>query len=508
MNVMNENSAAVDLNPHELVQYFQKPAHDFTREDIIAFIEDKQIRMLNFRYVGEDGILKTLNFVINNRQHLEDLLSCGERVDGSSLFSYVEAGSSDLYVIPRFKTAFLNPFTDQPALDILCSFYNIDGEPLASAPEQILLKAASNFRNATGYNLKALGELEYYVISDIDPLYPGVDQKGYHNPGPFAKWEDLRVEALSLISKCGGSVKYGHSEVGYFTTDDKAFEQHEIEFLPVDIEDTADQLTIAKWVLRMLGYQYGVTISFAPKITIGKAGSGLHIHMLLEKDGVNIMVDEEKNIISDTAKRMIAGLLDLAAPITAFGNTIPTSYLRLVPHQEAPTNICWGDRNRSVLVRVPLGWIAKTSMIKDANPQQKAMIPYVEGKQTVELRSPDGSADIYLLLAAIAVAARHGLGMEDALKMAEEKYIHVNIFKPEFREKLESLNKLPASCSESADDLAEKRAFFEEEGVFPAGTLDDIIRRLKAFNDKGLSEHLYGKNEEIRELVNKYLHCR
>jgi glutamine synthetase len=505
---MKHRNPTVDLNPHELVQYFQKPAHEFTREDIIAFIEHRKIRMLNFRYVGEDGILKTLNFVINNRQHLEDLLSCGERVDGSSLFSYVEAGSSDLYVIPRFKTAFLNPFTDQPTLEMLCSFYNINGEPLASAPEQILRKAAANFRNATGYNLKALGELEYYVISDIDPLYPGVDQKGYHNPYTVAKWEELRIEALSLMSKCGGSVKYGHNEVGYFTGDDKAFEQHEIEFLPVDVEDTADQLTIAKWVLRMLGYQYGVTISFAPKITVGKAGSGLHIHMLLEKEGVNIMIDEEKSSISDTAKKMIAGLLELAAPMTAFGNTIPTSYLRLVPHQEAPTNICWGDRNRSVLVRVPLGWIAKTSMIKDANPQQKAAIPYVEGKQTVELRSPDGSADIYLLLAAIAIAARHGLEMEDALKMAEEKYIHVNIFKPEFREKLDSLEKLPASCCESADALAEKRAYFEKDGVFPAGTIGDIIRRLKAYNDKGLSEHLYGKNEEIRELVNKYLHCR
>jgi glutamine synthetase len=506
--VMNQNNATVEMNPHELVQYFQKPAHEFTREDIIAFIEEKQIRMLNFRYVGEDGILKTLNFVINSKQHLEDLLSCGERVDGSSLFSYVEAGSSDVYVIPRFKTAFLNPFTEQTTLDMLCSFYNIDGEPLASAPEHILRKAAANFMNATGYHLKAMGELEYYVISDIDTLYPGVDQKGYHNPAPFAKWEDLRIEALSLISKCGGLVKYGHNEVGYFTSNGQAFEQHEIEFLPVDIEDTADQLTIAKWVLRMLGYQYGVTISFAPKITVGKAGSGLHIHMLLEKDGHNQMIDDEKSCISDLAKRLIAGLLELAASMTAFGNTIPTSYLRLVPHQEAPTNICWGDRNRSVLVRVPLGWIAKTSMIKDANPQQMAAIPYVEGKQTIELRSPDGSADIYLLLAAIAIAARHGLEMADALKMAEEKYIHVNIFKPEFREKLDSLDKLPASCSESADVLAEKRAYFEKDGVFPAGTIDNIIRRLKAYNDLGLSEHLYGKNEEIRELVKKYLHCR
>ncbi|HPT31675.1 MAG TPA: glutamine synthetase family protein [Prolixibacteraceae bacterium] len=505
---MKQLNPAVAFHPNPLVDYFGKPSSEFTREDIIEYIEKHGIRMLNFRYVGEDGRLKMLNFVINSKKHLEDLLSCGERVDGSSLFSYVEAGSSDLYVIPRFRTAFMNPFTEEPTLELLCSFYNIDGEPLASAPEHILRKAAQSFRQNTGMNLKALGELEYYVISDKDPLFPGIDQKGYHAPAPFAKWEDLRVEALRLIAECGGSVKYAHSEVGCFSTEDQAFEQHEIEFLPVDIEDAADQLSVAKWILRMLAYRYGVTISFAPKITVGKAGSGLHIHMLLEKDGRNVMIDEEKGSISNIAKQMIAGLLDLAAPLTAFGNTIPVSYLRLVPHQEAPTNICWGDRNRSVLVRVPLGWIAHTSMIRDANPAQVAPIPYVEGKQTVELRSPDGSADIYLLMAGIAVAAEHGISMENGLHLAEEKYINVNIFKPEYREKLASLQKLPASCSESADALEEKRSLFEQNGVFPAGTINDIIRRLKAWQDFGMSERLEGKNDEIRALVEQFIHCR
>ena len=96
----------------------------------------------------------------------------------------------------------------------------------------------------------------------------------------------------------------------------------------------------------MLGYKYGVEVSFAPKITVGKAGSGMHIHLLLEKDGQNVMIENGK--LSDTARKMIAGILDLSKALTAFGNTIPTSYLRLVPHQEAPTAICWGDRNRSV----------------------------------------------------------------------------------------------------------------------------------------------------------------
>ncbi|MFP4022957.1 MAG: glutamine synthetase family protein [Thiohalospira sp.] len=496
----------IRMNPNPLVQFLKKPASEFTRQDIIYFIEENEIEMINFRYVGEDGKLKSLNFVINSKQHLEDLLSTGERVDGSSLFSYIEAGSSDLYVIPRFKTAFVNPFSEFPTLDILCSFYNRDGEPLESAPEHILRKAIEQFRKSTGYDFKAMGELEYYIVSEVDELYPATDQKGYHESPPFTKFGHIRKEALSLISQCGGQIKYGHSEVGNFESGDQLYEQQEIEFLPVDPQDAVDQLVISKWILRMLGNEYGVNISFAPKITVGKAGSGMHIHMLLEKDGKNIMV--EGNGLSDTAKKMIAGILDLAAPLTAFGNTIPTSYLRLVPHQEAPTNICWGDSNRSVLVRVPLGWIADTSMIKDANPQETGEIPYVPGKQTVELRSGDGSANLYHFMAGIIVAAQHGLEMPNALEMAEKLYMNVNIFDEKHKDKLAKLEFLPQSCWESAERLVEKRQFFEKNGIFPAGLIDQTAEKLKSFNDKDLSERLYGKAEELRELVMKYLHCQ
>ena len=495
----------IRLNPNPLVQFLKKPAKEFTRQDIIYFIEENEIEMVNFRYVGEDGKLKSLNFVLNSKQHLEDLFSTGERVDGSSLFSYIEAGSSDLYVIPRFRTAFVNPFSEFPTLDILCSFYTRDGLPLESAPEHILKKAIDEFRKTTGYDFKAMGELEYYVVSEREEMYPGVDQKGYHESPPFTKNGHIRKEAMSLISQCGGQIKYGHSEVGNFESGDELFEQHEIEFSPVDPQDAVDQLVIAKWVLRMLGDEYGVNISFAPKITVGKAGSGLHVHMLLEKDGENIMVEGDG--LGQTAKKMIAGILDLAAPLTAFGNTIPTSYLRLVPHQEAPTNICWGDRNRSVLVRVPLGWIADTSMIKNANPQETGIIPYVPGKQTVELRSGDGSADMYLYMAGIIIAAQHGLEMPNALEVAEKLYMDVNIFDDEHKDKLAKLACLPQSCWESADTLIEKREFFEKNGIFPAGLLDQIAKKLKSFEDKDLSERLYGKEEELRELVMKYLHC-
>ncbi len=495
----------ISLNPNELVRFIQKPAKEFTRDDIIRFVEAKGILMINFRYAAEDGKLKTLNFVPHSKEHLVSILTSGERVDGSSLFSFMESGSSDLYVIPKYRTAFLNPFTEKPSLEILCSFYNNEGRPLESSPEYILRKAYTRFQKNTGLKIRAFGELEFYINSVHDDLFPLVDQKGYHQSRPFSKFEELRIEALEKCARCGCRIKYGHSEVGSFTKNNEDFEQHEIEFLPVEPDEAVDQLLISKWILRMLAYEYGVELSFAPKITVGKAGSGMHIHMMLEKDGKNIMT--ENGILSKPARKMIAGVLDLSKSLTAFGNTIPTSYLRLVPHQEAPTNICWGDRNRSVLIRVPLGWNGATGMIKDANPGDSSEFPGMPAKQTVELRSPDGSADLYKLFAGIVVAIEHGLEMPDALEKAESLYVDFNIFNASGGERVKKLESLPASCWESAECLVLQRDIYEKDGVFPSGVIDNDIKRLKAFDDKGLSEKLYNKQEEISALVKKFIHC-
>jgi glutamine synthetase len=495
----------IQMSRNELVQYLKKAAVDFTHDDIIRFIEAKGITMLNFRYVSDDGKLKTLNFVPFSRDHLESILTGGERVDGSSLFSFIESGSSDLYVVPRYRTAFVNPFAEIPTLEILCSFYGSDGRPLESAPEYILRKAYNRFKENTGYRFKAFGELEYYIKSPQNELYPLTDQKGYHQAAPFTKFEELRIKALELCAAAGCRIKYGHAEVGSFTKDGEDFEQHEIEFLPVEIDDAVDQLLIAKWIIRILGSQYGVEVSFAPKITVGKAGSGMHIHMMLEKDGKNMMVDKGK--LSNEARKMIAGILELAGPLTAFGNTIPTSYLRLVPHQEAPTNICWGDRNRSVLIRVPLGWNGAMDMIRDANPADKSAFDERPSKQTVELRSPDGSADIYKLFAGLVIATENGLALKDGLKKAEDLYVDYNIFNGNGKGKTKQLDSLPASCWESAESLEKHRKVFEKDSVFPAGVIDNVINKLKAYDDKGLSERLYNKNDEISRLVKQYLHC-
>jgi Glutamine synthetase len=500
---MKENIA---LSQNPLVSFLKKDTSEFTKADIIKYVEDNDIKMINFRYVASDGRLKTLNFVVTNREYLEQVLSTGERVDGSNIFpDFIHAGSSDLYVVPRYRTAFIDPFCEIPTLCFLCSYYNKDGKPMENSPEYILKKAADSFKKVTNMTFEAMGELEYYVIGEKeDDLYETADQKGYHESGPFVKFEQFRSECMLYIARAGGKIKYGHSEVGNFTIGNKIYEQNEIEFLVCDVQDAADQLVVAKWIIRSLAYEYGLNVTFAPKITTGKAGSGLHIHTRIMKKGVNQMVTKSK--LNSIAKSAIAGYLTCASSLTAFGNTNPTSYFRLVPHQEAPTSICWGDRNRSVLVRVPLGWTHKHDMVAEANPLEKPAAEDYSQKQTVEFRCPDGSADIYLLMAGLVVAARHGFEMEGALEFAEKTYVDVNIHSSENAKKLKQLAQLPASCWESADELSKHRHIFEKHGVFNAEMIDDIIKHLKSFDDSKIREKIAKDPKVMEEMVKTYFY--
>lgn len=499
-------NAKIKFCPNKLVQYLQKEPQSFRKADIIRYINENGIRMVNFMYPADDNRLKTLNFVINSEEYLDSILSFGERVDGSSLFpSFIEAGNSDLYVVPRYSTAFMDPFAEIPTLTMLASFFDKEGKPLESSPEYTLRKAAASFKKTTGMDFYAMGELEYYVIADDEGFFPASDQKGYHESAPYAKFNDFRTECMALIAQAGGQIKYGHNEVGNFTLEGKIYEQNEIEFLPVPAVNAADNLVIAKWIIRTLAAKKGYDVTFAPKITAGKAGSGLHIHFKIMKGDRNMMI--ENGELSDTAKKAIAGILSHAPAITAMGNKVPTSYFRLVPHQEAPTSVCWGDRNRSVLVRVPLGWTGENDMCCQANPLESDNIAVPPQKQTVELRSADGSADVYQLIAAMIAAARDGFVMADALERADRMYVSVNIHSQENQEKLSQLESLPDSCVASADALDRDLDVFLAEGVFSKRMLEGISKKLRSFNDKNLREELSGNQQAMLEQVKKHWHC-
>ena len=114
------------------------------------------------------------------------------------------------------------------------------------------------------------------------------------------KTTEVLNEMLNVITTITGNVKYAHSEVGTHESLESEFdeingkeaEQVEIEFLPCPVEDMADNVVLARWIIRTIAYQYGMSATFAPKLEEGLAGNGMHFHNALMKGGKNAMTDK------------------------------------------------------------------------------------------------------------------------------------------------------------------------------------------------------------------------
>jgi len=500
-----------------LSRILDKPRTDYTRGDLVRVIEEKQLERITFHYTALDGKFKELKIPVANRYQAERVLAEGERLDGSSLFKgMVDSAGSDLYVVPLYRTAFLNPF-DTGSLDFVCRFLTQDGNVAPFTLDSILYKASALLRTNTPYALHALGELEFYLLGDpTTNLFPARRQTGYHAAAPFVKSGDILDEMTRTIAQITESVKYSHSEVGYVESvrsdleeiKGKRAEQLEIEFLPTPVADTADVLVLAKWVIRNIAFRRGCVATFSPKLEEGAAGNGLHVHLELRRDGRNAMCDENGDL-SEPARRVIGGLCHYADSLTAFGNTTSSAHLRLVPNQEAPTHICWSDRNRSAMIRVPLAWAKLKNLAHELNPQQAEAFEDSIGQQTVEFRSPDGSALIHLMLAGVTLAVEWGLTHAESLGIADNLYVTGNIFKDE--KLLERLPVLASSCVQSARVLRDKRDLYERDGIFPARAIDYVADLLDAEDDLRMNERLADlpaddRLTETRKIMHKDLH--
>lgn len=496
--------------------FLEKNKDEFTREDLLRVIESFDIERFTFHYTALDGRIKELKIPIFDREHAELLLTEGERVDGSSLFKgIVDVGKSDLYVLPLYKTAFINPF-DERSLDFMCRFLTGDGKLAGYTPDSVLFKASTLLKEKTGLELYALGELEFFLIGEEPTkLFPNEKQKAYHQSAPFSKTTEVMTEILTVISQVCGNVKYAHNEVGVLENivselpelNGKSAEQVEVEFLLAPVEEVGDILSLSKWIIRNIAFQYGYTASFVPKLEVGHAGSGMHFHMALMKDGKNIMLND-KFELSEEARVLIGGLTTYAPTITAFGNTVAASYLRLVPGQEAPTKVCWSECNRTAMIRVPLGWSNLNNLAKKINPQQKEDYLSRDSRQTVEIRTPDGSAFPQFVLAALALAAEWGFTHKaEALELAKKCYASGNIHTPEY----DHLDDLPTCCVESSELLLKNKELYTVDGIFTEKIIDHFATMLKNENDMGLDQKLSHLDEdqmyeETRKVMHRAIH--
>jgi glutamine synthetase len=462
------------------------------KEDVVRFVSEKNVKLLNLCHVPEDGRLKTLSFAVSDLGRVGEILEFGERVDGSSLFSFIDPHKSDIYIVPKLSSAFLNPFTDAPTLNILCTYMDEDGKPLDIAPENVVLRAEERLRASTDMTLKALAELEFFMASKeiTESPFSAMPDRNYHESAPFSKFERVRNDILTTLAEIGIETKYGHSEVGkIIEKDGTVMEQHEIEFMPQSLVDMAEAVAVAKWVIRNVCMKYGVSATFSPKISLEHAGSGMHIHLCGLKNDKNIIEDPNGNL-SVEAKEMIGGILKFAPSLAAFGNPTPVSYLRFLAHKESPMNISWGAQNRLALVRIPLWWSFK----KDTQVEEAC-------RKTFEYRAPDATANVYLLLAGLAVAIEHGLkNHEESLKIAADLHVEEGLGKRK------RLKRLPKSCSESASNLKRDRKYYESEGVFPRAVIDATVKKLRAYKDRDFAQKLKDEPQKMEKLMQAYFH--
>ncbi len=462
------------------------------RKDVAQFVSDRGIRILNLCHIPEDGRLKTLSFSAADGDRVEEILEFGERVDGSSLFSFIEPSKSDIYLMPELAKTFINPFATTPTLNVLCNYLGENGRPLEIAPRNVLARAEEKLRSSSGVVLRTLAELEFYLISKPTPevLFVSSSDRNYHESAPFAEFEGLRNEVLVTLTDLGISTKYGHCEVGRMRgKDNSVIEQHEVEFRPQGLVEMAETVAIAKWVIRNVCLKHGVSVSFVPKMALDHAGTGMHIHLCGLRNGENVIANADGSP-SDDALRMIGGILKFAPSLAAFGNPTPISYLRFNARKESPMHVCWSARNRLALIRVPLWWSFK-----------KKSKEFDCCRETFEYRAPDAFANTYLLFAGMALAVNYSLeNPKEALKIAEDLHAETS------DKKRKKLKALPGSCSEAADLLRKDRRLYEADEVFPKGLIEKNVEKLKAYRDDDLWKRLMEKPDEVEKLIEQYLH--
>jgi glutamine synthetase len=311
--------------------------------------------------------------------------------------------------------------------------------------------------------LWGLGEVEYFLGKrrDESDIY-GADDRGYHAVSPFVFGEGLRRRAMAILGEIGVAIKYGHSEAGYIEAKEAhgvIWEQHEIEMAEQPLPDAADAILLAQWVLRNLAHREGQRLTTAPMMLEGHAGNGLHFHFAFHEDGRHLGVRGSDGELTDPAKWLIGGLVQMGGALMAFGNRVEGSFARLLQAKEAPNSIVWGDFDRSALIRLPV-------VPTDARGR-------TVGKPTVEFRLPDGSALPHLLMAGAALAMVHGHDTKDLDALLK---------------RTSSTNRdassgaaapVPRSFEEIADAVVSHRDVLMSGGVFPEGYVDAVVERMR-----------------------------
>jgi len=412
------------------------------KQETIKRINEAGVEFIHLWFTDVLGFLKTLVLSVDE---LDKALTEGMGFDGSSIQGYSRGAESDMIALPDTSTLQIQKWraTQETIAIMLCNIVTSDYKPFPGDPRYVLkqqLKRATDL----GYEVFVGPELEFFYLSDSkDPEL--LDQAGYFDQGIRDMMFDLRSETVRRLREFGIRVEYSHHEC--------APSQHEIDLRYQEALRMADQVLFYKMLVVETAAQHGVHATFMPKPLNNEAGSGMHIHLSLFKDGENAFFDPEKEFeLSDIARNFVGGLLRHAKGYTLLTNQWVNSYKRMVPGFEAPVYITWANQNRSALVRVPLQKKGKSSSTR------------------VELRSPDPACNPYLAFAAVIAAGLEGI--EQKIEPPDD--INYDIFElPTSEIKARGIEVLPI-------DLDQATTAFENDKVIKAAMGETVTKYLIA----------------------------
>jgi glutamine synthetase len=435
-------------------------------------IKDKEVKFVDLRFTDTRG--KEQHVSVPSQYFDADKFEHGHAFDGSSIAGWKGIQASDMLLMPDPTTARMDPFTEEPCLNITCDVVEpSDGKGYDRDPRSIAKRAEAYLKSAGIGDVAYFGpEPEFFVFDGVTwsvdmsgcfvkikseeaPWSSGIEYEegnighrapvkgGYFPVAPQDSLQDLRNAMCIALEKQGVEVEVHHHEVA-------APGQCEIGTRFAPLVQRADWLQILKYTVWNVAHAYGKTATFMPKPVVGDNGSGMHVHQSVWKGGQNLFAGDGYAGLSEFALYYIGGVIKHAKALNAITNPGTNSYKRLVPGFEAPINLAYSARNRSASCRIPF-------------------VPSPKGRR-VEVRFPDPTANPYLAFSALLMAGLDGV----------QNKIHPGdpIDKNLYDLPPEEAAKVPTVCHSLDQALAEldkDRAFLTKGGVFSNDMLDAYI---------------------------------
>ena len=417
--------------------------HNYTREDILQLVEEEDVAFIRLQFTDIFGMMKNMAVTVSQ---LEKALDNRCMFDVSSVEGLSCEEDSDMYLYPDPRTFEIFPWRPQQGkvARLICDVYRPDGTPYEVDPRYVLKKAIAEAAEE-GYTMNVGPECEFFLFHTDDDGLPTTlthEKAGYFDVGPLDLGENARRDMVLTLEDMGFEITSSHHEI--------APAQHEIDFRYDEALVTADNLMTFKMVVKTIAKRHGLHATFMPKPRTETYGSGMHINLSLNRNGVNAFQSaDDKNGLSREGYYFIGGLMKHIKAITCITNPTVNSYKRFVPGYDAPVYIGWSSKTRGPLVRVPSG----------------------RGENTrIELRSPDSTANPYLALAVLLMAGLDGIRN----KIEPRDSIDRNIQKMTRQQREElKIDELPRTLKDAVDEL-EKDEFIQQ--VLGKDLAEKIIR--------------------------------